>query len=228
MAAGDRDQFGSAADYAYAALRRAIVDRRFPPGGDARDRLADWLGVSRTPTRQALSRLEIEGLLSLRPRDGLIVSALDTQATEELYEMRAALEGAAAAMAARHASARDIAALNELVDKGASVAKDATSRYRHNLAFHGALYTAAHNRFLMKSLHALHDVIALLGPTTLGVDGRFHDACKEHARIVRAIAAGDAPRALTEASGHVLQALSIRKAMLGLSARDDGETDERN
>jgi DNA-binding GntR family transcriptional regulator len=219
VSADDRAQFGSASDYAYAALREAIVARRFPPGRRMREiELAEWLGVSRTPTRQALSRLEIEGLLSLRPRDGLIVSALDATATEELYEMRAAIEGAAATMAARHASARDIETLTQLVDREADLAKNAAARYQHNLTFHQALYTAAHNRFLVKSLHALHDVIALLGPTTLGVEGRFRDACNEHQRIVRAIAAGDAQRAGMEASDHVLKALSIRKAMLGLTA----------
>ncbi|MGD9844169.1 MAG: GntR family transcriptional regulator [Variibacter sp.] len=220
--ADDRAQFGSASDYAYAALREAIVARRFPPGRRMREiELAEWLGVSRTPTRHALSRLEIEGLLTLRPRDGLIVSALDSTATEELYEMRAAIEGAAAAMAARHASARDIATLTDLVDREADVAKNASARFQHNLTFHQALYTAAHNRFLIKSLNALHDVIALLGPTTLGVEGRFRDACREHQRIVRAIAARDEQGAAVEASGHVLKALSIRKAMLGLAARDE-------
>ena len=60
----DRDQFASAADYAYAALRKEIVEGRFPPGRRMREiELAQLLGISRTPTRQALSRLELEGLL---------------------------------------------------------------------------------------------------------------------------------------------------------------------
>ena len=59
----DRDQFASAADYAYAALRKEIVEGRFPPGRRMREiELAQLLGISRTPTRQALSRLELEGL----------------------------------------------------------------------------------------------------------------------------------------------------------------------
>ena len=115
----DRTKFASAAEYAYAALRREIVEGRFAPGRRMREvELAEHLGISRTPTRQALTRLELEGLLDLRPRTGLVVSVLDMDAVEELYEMRAALEGTAAAMAAKHASPKDLAALDRLVAEG--------------------------------------------------------------------------------------------------------------
>jgi DNA-binding GntR family transcriptional regulator len=211
----ERDQYGSAADYAYARLRTAIIERQFTPGRRMREiELADWLGISRTPTRHALSRLEIEGLLEVRPRIGLVVSSLDETAMEELYEMRAALEGTAAAMAAHHASRREIETLVQLVKDEAGLRPAADVLYRHNLAFHGAIYAAAHNRFLMKSLQALHDAITLLGPTTLGTKGRSLDAAKEHRRIVEAIAQRDAARAEKEARAHILKAVDIRRAML--------------
>ena len=105
----ERTDYGSVADYAYAALRREILEGRFPPGRRMREiELASWLGVSRTPTRQALSRLEHEGLVDMRPRIGLVVATLDAAAMEELYEMRGALEGIASALAARHSSTRDV------------------------------------------------------------------------------------------------------------------------
>ncbi len=64
----DRSKFASATDYAYATLRRAIIEGRFAPGRRMREiELAEHLGISRTPTRQALTRLELEGLLNLRP-----------------------------------------------------------------------------------------------------------------------------------------------------------------
>ena len=111
MVLPDRAKFASAADYAYAALRREIIEGRFAPGRRMREiELAEHLGISRTPTRQALTRLELEGLLDLRPRTGLVVSVLDMDAVEELYEMRAALEGTAAALASKHASPKDLAA----------------------------------------------------------------------------------------------------------------------
>jgi DNA-binding GntR family transcriptional regulator len=219
----DRDHYGSAADYAYAKLHWAIVEGHFTPGRRMREiELASWLGISRTPTRHALARLEIEGLLEVRPRTGLVVSSLDETAMEELYEMRAVLEGAAAAMAAHHASAREVAALNQLVEDEALLPADPSVRYRHNLTFHRAIYAAAHNRFLMKSLHALHDAIALLGPTTLGTKGRLPDAAREHRLIVKAIEQKDSIRADKEARGHILKAVELRRRMLRSSVNQVG------
>src|SRR5258708_29483380 len=99
----ERTNYGSATDYAYAALRREIMEGRFPPGRRMREiELASWLGVSRTPTRQALSRLEHEGLVDLRARTGLVAATLDAGAMEELYRNRGPLEGIPSAMGARH------------------------------------------------------------------------------------------------------------------------------
>ena len=210
----ERDRYGSAADYAYAVLRSAIVEGRFPPSRRMREtELAAWLGVSRTPTRQALSRLELEGLLHVKPRIGLVVSSLDDTAMAELYEMRSAMEGTAAAMAARHASARDLAGLVELVEREVKLPADPQVRYRHNLAFHQAIYAAAHNRFLIKGLQALNDAIALLGPTTMAAEGRLDEAAEEHRAIVEAIRSGDAEAADRRAREHVLKALDLRRAM---------------
>ena len=213
----ERADYGSANDYAYAALRQEIMEGRFAPGRRMREiELASWLGVSRTPTRQALSRLELEGLVDMRPRVGLVVSSLDAAAMEELYEMRGALEGIASALAARHSSARDLDTLLLLVESEARLPEDASIRYRHNLAIHQAIYQAAPNRFLMKSLQALHDAISLLGPTTMAVKGRFADAHDEHRRIVAAIEARDAERANAEARAHVGRGLELRRRMRGV------------
>jgi DNA-binding GntR family transcriptional regulator len=210
----ERELYGSAADYAYDVLRSEIVEGRFAPGRRLREiELASWLGVSRTPTRQALSRLEFEGLITLKPRTGLVVASLDDKAMEELYEMRSALEGTAAAMAARHASARDLEVLVDLVETETSLPADPIIRYRHNLAFHNAIYSAAHNRFLMKSLHALNDAIALLGPTTMAAEGRLADAAAEHRAIVDCISRQDAAQAEQSARSHVLKALDLRRSM---------------
>jgi DNA-binding GntR family transcriptional regulator len=213
--AADRGRFGSAADFAYAALRREILAGRFAPGRRMREiELSEQLGISRTPTRQALSRLELEGLLTLEPRIGLVVASLDDAAVTELYEMRAALEGAAAAMAARHASPRDLARLSELVAREAMLPDEPRALAEHNLELHGAIYAAAHNRFLLKSVQALHDAIALLGPTTLADPGRQALFRAEHGAIVAAIAARDPAAAEAAARGHIERALDVRRAML--------------
>jgi DNA-binding GntR family transcriptional regulator len=212
----DRADFESVTDYAYSALRKGIIDGRFPPGRRMREiELASWLGVSRTPTRQALSRLEQEGLIEMRPRTGLVVATLDAAAMEELYEMRGALEGIASALAARHSSARDVETLVQLVEAEPTLPEDSAVRYQHNLMFHQAIYQATHNRFLMKSLQALNDAIALLGPTTMGVEGRFAAAHDEHRRIVAAIKSRNSQKAEAEARAHVARGLEVRRGMRG-------------
>src|ERR1700742_1099548 len=211
----DRTKFASAADYAYATLRRAIIEGRFAPGRRMREiELAEHLGISRTPTRQALTRLELEGLLNLRPRNGLVVSVLDMDAVDELYEMRAALEGTAAAMAAKHASPRDLAVLERLLAEGKKLDREPLTLYRHNRELHDAIQVASHNRYLEKSLSALQDAIALLGPTTLAERGRLAIAQAEHAAIVQAISQREEARADRLAREHVLSALEVRRAIL--------------
>jgi DNA-binding GntR family transcriptional regulator len=211
----DRTKFASATDYAYASLRREIIEGRFAPGRRMREiELSEHLGISRTPTRQALTRLELEGLLNLRPRTGLVVSTLDLDAVEELYEMRAALEGTAAAMAAKHASPKDLAALARLIAEGERIDPEPFKLYRHNRDLHDAIQVAAHNRYLEKSLSALQDAIALLGPTTLAEKGRLAIAQAEHAAIVEAISQRDGEKADSLARAHVLGALEIRRAIL--------------
>lgn len=225
----DRNKYASAADYAYAALRREIVEGRFAPGRRMREiELAQRLGISRTPTRQALSRLELEGLLDLRPRVGLAVSVLDMDAVEELYEMRAALEGNAAAMAARHASPRDLALLQRLLDEGTGPEGDPLELYRHNRELHEAIHVAAHNRYLEKSLHALHDAIALLGPTTLAAQGRAIVAHGEHVAIVAAITAKNDAEADRLARAHILGALDVRREILDRERRRSARPEQED
>lgn len=212
----DRNRFASAADYAYAEIRDAIVEGRFPPSRRMREiELADWLGISRTPLRQALARLELDGLLENIPRAGLVVSSLDEQAVFELYETREALEGTAAAMAARHATTRDIDALRALLEDFQPEALPPVELYRANRTFHETLYSAAHNRFLLKGLQALHDALALLGPTTLTAPGRPEEAWREHGRIIDAIGQRDAAAAESAAREHIRNGLPLRKRMRG-------------
>jgi DNA-binding FadR family transcriptional regulator len=116
-------------------------------------------------------------------------------------------------LAARHSSARDVETLVQLVEAEPTLPEDASVRYQHNLTFHQAIYQAAHNRFLMKSLQALNDAIALLGPTTMGVEGRFADAHAEHRRIVAAIEARNSEKADAEARAHVARGLELRRRM---------------
>jgi len=99
----------SRAEYVEARIREAIQDGRYQPGARLREtEIAERLKVSRTPVREALRRLESEGLLGFVPWRGVVVAQLDRRQVMELYAMRAILEGAAAGLAARQVQPAEI------------------------------------------------------------------------------------------------------------------------
>ncbi|MBO0903508.1 GntR family transcriptional regulator [Jiella sonneratiae] len=220
----------SRGEAAYRKLKEAIQDGTLPPGTRIREiEIAERFHVSRTPARDAIRRLESDGLISFVPRQGAVVSKLDHQETMELYDLREVLEGSAAAFAARHASEAEIEELRELVGSEEAI-KDNPARLADlNRLFHSVLYRAAHNRYLERSLIGLRDSMALLGGTSLRVPGRYETAHREHGAIIAAIAERDSAAAETAARGHIRQAQRARLKMMredllaGEPGRDDGE-----
>jgi DNA-binding GntR family transcriptional regulator len=217
----DRQAYASAAEFAYATLRGEIMDGLLPPGHRLREQeLSERLQVSRTPVREALSRLQADGLLVVQPRSGLAVAELDDAGVIELYETREALEATAAQLAARYANPRDIAAMRSILAAEELAPDDPVQQQRHNRSFHGALLAASHNRFLVKSLQVLHDALALLGPTTLVRAGRREQAQAEHRRILEAIEKRDSATAEAEMRAHVRHGAEVRQTMRALLARE--------
>jgi len=202
MILGDFADFqpaGSLAAQAYASLRGAIEAGELRPGMRLREEdLALRMQMSRTPLREAVRRLEAEGFFARESRT-LVVASLDHQAVSELYAMREVLEGTAAAFAARHASESEIVALRDLLAIEADLLARPQELARHNERFHSALYGAAHNRYLLKTLNALRDARALLGPSTLLDPVRAAQAHAEHEALVSAIEA-HSPAAADEAA----------------------------
>jgi DNA-binding GntR family transcriptional regulator len=209
----DRDQLGESA---YERIRDAIRAGDLEPGHRITESdLARWLTMSRTPVREAISRLETEGLLMHVPRQGLTVARLDYQAEMELYEMREVLEGTAARFAARHAAVAEVETLREMLDLEAQFGpSDAKRGAEANRRFHQIIYHAAHNRYLLKTLNALGDSMMLLGHTTLALPGRHTTALEEHRLIVEAISARDADAAQQAACGHIRAAQRHRLKLL--------------
>lgn len=210
-----RQQGGSLGAKAYERLQEAIREGKLTSGTRLREEdVAADLKMSRTPVREALRRLQAEGLLTQESSRSMVVSKLDHQMMTELYLMRDVLEGTAARLAARHASEAEVAVLRDLVDVEAKLGKDAKQLAQHNRRFHEALYLAAHNRFLLKTLNALRDALALLGETTYAAPGRAKAAVQEHRAIVEAIASGDAAAAEAAARTHIQGAQRARIRMV--------------
>ena len=195
----------------YARLLQAIDAGEFPPGARLIEtELAERFGVSRTPVRQALSRLEAQGIAARDARGGLAVAALDYDQLGELYEVREMAEALAARLAARHASPTEIGLLWEMVEADRARTGEAAALARGNKAFHQQLHRASHNRYLIQTLEGMRRSLALLSGTTLAAPGRGAESIDEHAAIVAAIAARDEDAAEAAARRHIVNALRTR------------------
>lgn len=200
----------SRADQAYGFIVDGIQAGRLAPGTRLREiELADMTGLSRTPIREALSRLQLEGLLTMDAARGLIVTELDYSMTSELYAMREVLEGTAARLAARHASDVEIDFLREINTRDAQCTSE-EALAANNRLFHETLYRCAHNRYLVKTLNTLQESMMLLGRTTLATLGRAETSRAEHGAIVEALARRDPDAAEDAARAHIVAAYRIR------------------
>ncbi|WP_376873616.1 GntR family transcriptional regulator [Albirhodobacter sp. R86504] len=210
---------------AYRRLLDEIRSGALPPGTRLREvEIAERLGLSRTPIREAMRLLEADGLVVHQPRLGATVRTLDYAEIMELYEMRAVLEGTAARLAARAASEVELAELSALNDEFCAAVGDQDKAAELNRQFHLILQDAAKNRFLIKSIISLQKTMMILGPTTLLDVDRAHGAAQEHKRILAALIARDGAQAETEMRGHIEAAQRAR--LKGLRARDRAMEEE--
>jgi DNA-binding GntR family transcriptional regulator len=199
----------------YKKLREAIEGGELKPGQRIMEvEVAAWLKVSRTPVREALRRLESEGMLKVEPRMGLVVASLSRRAMLELYVMREVLEGTAARLCARHASDVEIMELEEIVKREDRLQNNADALARHNRLFHEAVHRGAHNRYLEKSLSAVNDSMYLLGPSQMRLPARAKTAKTEHAELLDAIRSRDGDKAEEAARRHVRSAQQQRLKQL--------------
>jgi DNA-binding GntR family transcriptional regulator len=205
----------SLADAVRDAIVHAIDTGRYRAGEQLREiDLAAALGVSRTPVREALHRLEVEGLLVKRDR-GLIVPVVDDRQILELYAMREVLEGTAAGLAARSASDSEIYSIGQILALSADADSGTPERQASlNSEYHSAIARAANNRYLCKSLFHLRDAVMRLSDTTFALAGRPKVALREHRAIYRAIQRHEAETAEALARLHIREALRCRMTLL--------------
>ena len=202
---------------AYTLILDAIDTGVYRPGDRlVESELAERFGVSRTPIREALQRLETQSLLE---RDGrsLIVAALDHNQMAELYVVRRELEGLAARLAAKHATEEEVRVLRDMVTADDALVGDPSALSRANRRFHKQIHLASHNRYLVQQLDLVHRTMALMATTSLAAEGRGQIAQAEHDRIVRAIEDHDEAEAEAALRDHISIAFMTR-------LRQDAET----
>lgn len=202
-------QASSQAYAAYNDIKRRIFMGEFAPGTRLREvEVANLLTLGRTPVREALKRIQDEGLLRHEPGRGLVVAVMDQQEVGELYAMRESLESTAAGLAALHATEAEILNMEAILQEGGD------DPVALNLRFHEAIYSAAHNRYLIRLVRSMTDTTYLLGRSTLDQQERAEIAMQEHMAIFEAIRRRDSEAAAAAARHHIHQALMARLRML--------------
>jgi DNA-binding GntR family transcriptional regulator len=212
---------GNAAETAYAVLREAIVTNALAPGTRLRaDDLAKRLGVSKTPVREALRKLQAEELIAVQPGTGLSVKVLSEQELFDIYYIREALEGMAARLAADNCGPLELSELRHaLADVEAALADSQIDRLRVLTGkFQLAVFRAARNERLYRLLKHLQEHMRQLSTSTLTVPGRAVEVGTHCRALVAAIAARDPEQAERVARDNRRRTLELRLRILRSSA----------
>lgn len=210
---------GLQGDSVYDRLCQDIRSGILSPGSRLREtEIADRLSVSRTPVREAIRRLEAEGLVDHLPRSGAVVRRLDYSETMELYEMRTVLEGTAARLAARAASPVELEELGAINDEMRAADGQPERLFILNRQFHRRLMEAARNRFLLKSMASVENTLLILGSSSMYLPERALQAVAEHAEVVEALLARDGASAEAAMRRHMERAQLARLRILRDSA----------
>lgn len=198
-------------------LREAITSGLFKPGQRLTERrLCELTGVGRTSIREALRQLEAEGLVTTLPHRGPVVSSISIAEAEQLYAVRALLEGFAGRECARQRDPKIIARLAEQVERMRAVADD-TDQSRLlavKTEFYATLLDGCGNAFIQRFLNMLLNRITVLRLTSMSRRGRIKHTLAEMSAIVKAIRAGDEDGAERACTVHVRNASAAALDML--------------
>ncbi|MBV7395484.1 FCD domain-containing protein [Mameliella sediminis] len=172
--------------------------------------LADQLGISRGPIREACRSLEQAGLLSNKTNRGMYVREMSLDEARELYELRGAIAALVGELIVKRGKDKEISALVDLVDRmqQAANASDAPSYYKLNLQFHDALVEASGNRTLAVTYHRIVNQLHLLRRRGLVQEGNLEISNQEHRAITDALVARDSEAAAAAMKSHVTNGLS--------------------
>jgi DNA-binding GntR family transcriptional regulator len=208
---------GNAAETAYAVLREAIVTNALKPGTRLRaDDLARKLGVSKTPVREALRKLQAEELITMQPGNALTVKTISEKQLFEIYYTREALEGMAARLAAESAGQVELATLRAIHEEMKAPGAAANLKQFRHLSgeFQLALFRAARNETIYRLLKHLQEQIRQFSGTTLTQPGRAKEVLAYARSLLAAIEKRDGDAAERIARGNRRRTLELRVKML--------------
>lgn len=187
-------------------IRQAIINGDFPPGMRLMElQLAAEMGVSRTPVREAIRKLELEGLIVMIPRRGAYVANISIKDINEVYEIRTALDILAAGLAAERINEEELEAMERnLIGIRPSIeAMDIPKIVEADSAFHDIIYKASRNERLISIISNLREQITSIRGRSMLYEGRLQDMLDEHRMIVDAIAQGNPEAAQKAVQTHM-------------------------
>lgn len=226
------DNYQPLRDLVFEALRDAIIKGTLKPGERLMEvQLAEELGVSRTPVREAIRKLELEDLVVMIPRKGAYVSGISLKGIADVFEVRAAVEALAAGLAAERITAEELEELERILVKKAEIieANDLDRLVEIDTLFHECLYQASRNGKLVQIINNLSEQIHRFRSTSLASPGRMKEALEEHRKIVEAISERNITLAQALAQEHIENAEnSILEAVQKNGAVESGLQEDGN
>jgi DNA-binding GntR family transcriptional regulator len=209
---GTSPRTSHAVERAYKKIREQIISGAFPAGHRlVEDELAELTGVSRTPVREALNRLRAEGLIENAARRGARVTGWTDAELDEIYELRALLEGHGAKLAARKIGPEALATLERLCGTMERIyAHQGSAAIDHiaelNNEFHAAIFEAAGNTRLIASLAGIVEVPFVHRAMARYAETHLQRSFSDHRELLVALRAGDPDLAEALMRGHILSA----------------------
>ena len=194
----ENKDYGSLSEKVYRFLRDGIAEGRYQTGDCMVEmKIAEELGVSRTPVREALKQLELEDLVSSHPNRGVVVKGLSSEDLQDVSTIRHLLEGQAAFWAAQRVSDTQLSELREVVElmEFYTAKSDVAHLVALDTRFHELIYEASGSRTIRHILASLHHNIRKARQSSLTLPDRALYSLAEHKRIFQAIERKDAPAA---------------------------------
>ncbi|MFA5384108.1 MAG: GntR family transcriptional regulator [Eubacteriales bacterium] len=210
----DLDSYRPLREIVFETLREAIIKGLLKPGERLMEiQIAEELGVSRTPVREAIRKLELEGFLVMVARKGAYVADISVKDITDIFEVRAALEGLAAGLAAERITEEELEQLERaLVQISEATTSDLNSVVQSDTSFHELIYRASRNQRLQQIVIHLQEQIQRFRTVSLSQPGRTRFFIEEHRKIVEAISERNSELASLLAREHIE---SAEQSLLG-------------
>ncbi|KUO78610.1 MAG: GntR family transcriptional regulator [Desulfosporosinus sp. BRH_c37] len=207
----------------FESMREAILNGILEPGERLMEiQLAEEMGVSRTPVREAIRKLELENFVVMIPRKGAYVAGVSSKDVADVFEIRSALEGLAAGLAAERITEDELEQMERvLFFRASEIEMDLEQFVKSDTDFHALVYKASRNERLIQILANLREQIQRFRATSLAVPGRHKLAIEEHRMIVEALRNHNSEEAQSLAMAHIVAAENVMFEWLSLKNDPD-------